>query len=96
MERSSAPPSERRIQPGQSRLLLLVIRPARPMLAEVPLADLFFDAVPFKKTGLFALSDTAGPPSRPRSRDSLVGSPLAFRSFRQPPGPHIQALRRWR
>jgi hypothetical protein len=34
-----APRSESRIQPGQSRLLLLVIRPARPTLAEVPLAD---------------------------------------------------------
>ncbi len=37
---SSASPSEGRIQPGQSRRLLLIIRPARPTLAEVPLADL--------------------------------------------------------
>jgi hypothetical protein len=37
---SSAPRSERRIQPGQSRLLLLMVLAARPTLAEVPLADL--------------------------------------------------------
>jgi len=37
---TSAPRSERRIQPGQSRRLLLMIRPARLTPAEVPLADL--------------------------------------------------------
>jgi hypothetical protein len=39
------PQQQSRIQPGQPRLLLLVIRTARPTLAEVPLADLslFFD-----------------------------------------------------
>ena len=31
-----------RIHPDRSRMLLLMIRPARPTLAEVPLADLFF------------------------------------------------------
>jgi hypothetical protein len=31
-----------RIQPDQFRRLLLMIRPARPTLAEVPLADLSF------------------------------------------------------
>ena len=35
----------RRIQPGQSRLLLLMILAARPTLAEVPLADLSFKHV---------------------------------------------------
>ena len=34
------------IQPDQLRLLLLMIRPARPTLAEVPLADLSFDLLP--------------------------------------------------
>jgi len=39
---SSAPRSERRIQPSQPRLLLLVMPSARPTLAEVALADLTF------------------------------------------------------
>jgi len=39
---SSAPPGQGRIQPDQPRLLLLMIRPARPTLPEVPLADLSF------------------------------------------------------
>ena len=39
---SSAPPRSGRIQPDQLRRLLLMIRPARPTLAEVPLADLSF------------------------------------------------------
>jgi hypothetical protein len=34
---------ERRMQPGQSRLLLLMIRPTRQTLAEAPLADLTFN-----------------------------------------------------
>ena len=38
--RSSAPRSERRIQPGQSRLLLLMVLATRPTLAEVPLTVL--------------------------------------------------------
>jgi len=43
---TSAPRSERRIQPGQSRLLLLMVLAARPTLAEVPLADLsLFDFI---------------------------------------------------
>jgi len=37
---SSAPPRSDRIQPDWPWLLLLMIRPARPTLAEVPLADL--------------------------------------------------------
>jgi len=37
---ASAPPSEGRTRPDQSRLSLLVIRSARPTIAEVPLADL--------------------------------------------------------
>jgi len=41
---SSAPPRSGRIQPDRFRLLLLVIRPARPTLAEVPLADLSLTA----------------------------------------------------
>jgi len=40
-----APRSERRIEPGQSRLLLLAIHPARPTLAEVPVADLSFEFI---------------------------------------------------
>jgi hypothetical protein len=40
---SAAPPRSGRIQPDRFRLLLLVIRPARPTLAEVPLADLPFN-----------------------------------------------------
>ena len=36
-----------RIQPDRFRLLLLVIRHARPTLAEVPLADLSFFPFPF-------------------------------------------------
>ena len=36
------PSSEGRIQPDQPRRLLLMIRSARPTLAEVPLADLSF------------------------------------------------------
>jgi hypothetical protein len=39
---SSASPSEGRIEPDKPRLLLLMIRSARPTLAEVPLADLSF------------------------------------------------------
>ena len=39
---SPAPPRSGRIQPDQLRRLLLMIRPARPAFAEVPLADLFF------------------------------------------------------
>ncbi len=42
MGSSAAPPRSGRIQPDQLRRLLLVIRPARPSLAEVPLADLSF------------------------------------------------------
>jgi hypothetical protein len=38
--RSSEPPRSGRIQPDRSRLLLLMIRPARLTLAEVPMADL--------------------------------------------------------
>ena len=34
------PRSERRAQPGQSRLLLLMVLAARPTPADVPLADL--------------------------------------------------------
>ena len=37
---SSGPPTERSIQSDQRRLLLLVIHPARPSLAEVPVAHL--------------------------------------------------------
>lgn len=37
---SSASPSEGRIQPGQSRRLLVLIRSAWPTLVEGPLADL--------------------------------------------------------
>ena len=33
------------IEPDQPRLLLLMIRPAQPTLAEVPLADLSFNAI---------------------------------------------------
>jgi predicted anti-sigma-YlaC factor YlaD len=39
---AATPPSEGRIQPTQPRRLLLIIRSARPTLAEVPLADLSF------------------------------------------------------
>jgi hypothetical protein len=39
---SSEPPRSGRIQPDRSWMLLLMIRPARPSLAEVPLADLSF------------------------------------------------------
>jgi len=34
---------QRRIQPDQLQQLLLMIRPARPSLAEVPLAELSFN-----------------------------------------------------
>ena len=43
MGSSSAPPRSGRIQPDQSRLLLLMVLADRPTLAEVPLADLSFD-----------------------------------------------------
>jgi len=39
-----ADPDEDRIQPDQTRPLLLVIRSAPPTLAEVPSADLFYNA----------------------------------------------------
>ncbi|MFM8733939.1 MAG: hypothetical protein ACKOC8_01895 [Pirellulales bacterium] len=39
---AAAPPRPGRIRPSQLRRLLLMIRPARPTLAEVPLADLSF------------------------------------------------------
>ena len=40
MGSSSAPPRSGRIQPDRPRMLVLMIRPTRPTLAEVPLADL--------------------------------------------------------
>ena len=42
MARAGEKLREDRIQPDELQLLLLVIRPARPTLAEVPLADLAF------------------------------------------------------
>ena len=41
---TAAPPRSGRIRPDQLRRLLLVIRPARPSLVEVPLADLLLKA----------------------------------------------------
>jgi len=51
-------PSEFRIRHGQVRLLLLAIRPARPTLAEVPLADLSFHTL--AKVPLTVLSLSRG------------------------------------
>ena len=63
---SSAPPSEDRIQPDQPRQLLLMIRPARPTLAKVPLA---FDEGPRRS----AANPGRGKPGGLRRRDQGAG-----------------------
>jgi hypothetical protein len=85
IESSSAPPSEDRIESDQSRLLLLVILPARPTLAEVPLADLSPLTVPISvarshgstTASLTCSTKPTGPPT-----------PAASQHGKKPPCPY--------
>jgi hypothetical protein len=52
-----APPRSGRIQPDRSRMLLLMIRPARPTLAEVPLAALYLNDLPAVAGGITAVRE---------------------------------------
>jgi sugar lactone lactonase YvrE len=56
---TSAPPRSGGIQPDRSRLLLIMIRPTRPTLAEVPLADLSFE--PGSRKLLYDWGESRGP-----------------------------------